>query len=68
MDKDAKTILWKIWLFISILTAGFSFFFAVIGLISFLKQPQSGDIPAIFLLAAVGAFFFWTFLDRKSTV
>ncbi|MCI6745270.1 DUF1129 domain-containing protein [Erysipelotrichaceae bacterium Oil+RF-744-GAM-WT-6] len=67
MDKDAKTILWKIWLFISILTAGFSFFFAVIGLISFLKQPQSGDIPAIFLLAAVGAFFFWTFLrTRKS--
>ena len=67
MDKDAKIILWKIWAFLSLLTAGFSFFFAVIGILSFLKHPQPGDLPAIILLAAVGAIFFWTFQrTRKS--
>ena len=54
MDKDARIILWKIWAFLSLLTAGFSFFFAVIGILSFLKHPQPGDLPAIILLAAAG--------------
>ncbi len=67
MDKDARIILWKIWAFLSLLTAGFSFFFAVIGILSFLKHPQPGDLPAIILLAAAGAIFFWTFQrTRKS--
>lgn len=67
MDKDAKIILWKIWVFLSLLTAGFSFFFAVIGILSFLKHPQPGDLPAIILLAAAGSIFFWTFQrTRKS--
>ena len=67
MDKDARIILWKIWAFLSLLTAGFSFFFAVIGILSFLKHPQPGDLPAIILSAAAGAIFFWTFQrTRKS--
>lgn len=67
MDKDAKIILWKIWAFLSLLTAGFSFFFAVIGILSFLKHPQPGDLPAIILLAAIGSIFFSTFQrTRKS--